>query len=368
MVGNESAEAPPGLPEPAWDGVLELPVGSASVRGAVFCSARRRALESFLCCVVAIKLVPRTIPETSKRQIVSTVQEKNDEKVTSIGQRVKLLRERLGISQTELAERMGFSRNYISVVENGKKPAHRFVRALELLEEAPIPFSGQTATVREEGYSAGPRGRIKARRLHLRLSLEDLAKLTGYPKSTLRNVEDGLARAEERLLRQLAKHLDLPLDELIGGSDYPHLVDGGRTDRAEPNIATEPGLTAQVIPQLSWAQAGTSAAWDDVFEHEGFTAFNLKDKKAVALQIRGDSMEPQFPHGTIAIVYPTWEAKSGDLVIARLVDGTVMFKRLHVDGERYTFISLNPIYPPLTVEKSKIEKLLPVGGTYRNQL
>jgi SOS-response transcriptional repressor LexA len=86
----------------------------------------------------------------------------------------------------------------------------------------------------------------------------------------------------------------------------------------------------------------------------------------VAVQIRGDSMAPEFPHGTIAIVYPSWEAKNGDLVIARLNDGTVMFKRLHVDGDNFTFISLNPIYPPLTVDKSRIEKVLPVGGTFQN--
>jgi SOS-response transcriptional repressor LexA len=77
-------------------------------------------------------------------------------------------------------------------------------------------------------------------------------------------------------------------------------------------------------------------------------------------------MAPQFPEGTIAILYPSWEAKSGDLVIARLTDGTVMFKRLHVDGDSYTFISLNPLYPPRTVKRSEIEKVLPVGGTFQN--
>ncbi len=79
-------------------------------------------------------------------------------------------------------------------------------------------------------------------------------------------------------------------------------------------------------------------------------------------------MEPQFPQGTIAVVYPSLKAKSGDLVIARLNDGTVLFKRLHVDGDHYSFISLNPIYPPVTVEKAKIEMVLPVGGTFQNQL
>ena len=284
------------------------------------------------------------------------------------GQRVRALREKLGITQSELAERMRFSRNYISMVEQGQEPRHRFIRALELLEQAPVINIEQTSVVREDPFAATPRGMIKSRRKELDLTLEDLAKLTGYRKSTIQNVEEGHIRASEKLLRLLATHLDAPLDELKGGSDYPQLVGAGRPFAADANIITEPGITARTIPLLSWAQAGTSEAWDDIYEHEGFVGFNVLDPKAVAVKIRGDSMEPQFPQGTIAIVYPSREAKSGDLVIARLLDGTVMFKRLHVDGDRYTFISLNPIYPPLTVEKAKIEKVLPVGGTFQNQL
>jgi len=288
--------------------------------------------------------------------------------MNKIGQRVLALRKKLGITQQELSRRMGFVRNYISLVENGREPSHRFIRALELLEQAPEQHIEQESVVREEPFAATPRGLIKTRRKELGLSLEDLARLTGHEKSVIRNVEEGHTPASEKLLRLLSIHLDLPVEDLMGGSDYPHLSGAGRTYGAQPNVRTEPGVVARVIPLLSWAQAGTTQAWDDVYEHEGFIGFNVRDPKAVAVQIRGDSMAPQFPQGTIAIVYPTWEAKSGDLVIARLNDGTVMFKRLHVDGDHYTFISLNPIYPPLTVEKSKIEKVLPVGGTFQNQL
>jgi len=288
--------------------------------------------------------------------------------MNTIGQRVKALRDKLGLTQTELANRMRFSRNYISIVEGGREPSPKFVQALELLEQAPVQNSEQTSMIREETHGGTPRERIKARRQELGLTLEHLAELTGYQKSTLRNVEEGHTRASEGLLKRLAFHLDLPLDELMGGSDYPHMTGAGRTFGASANIVTPPGMTARVIPKLSWAQAGTTEAWEDVYEHEGFIGFNVRDSKAIAVEIRGDSMAPQFPQGTIAIVYPGWEAKSGDLVIARLNDGTVMFKRLHVDGDHYTFISLNSIYPPLTVEKSKIEKVLPVGGTFQSQL
>ena len=163
--------------------------------------------------------------------------------------------------------------------------------------------------------------------------------------------------------------------------NYISLVENGQMpsnkfirelDRLEqgtaPDIEHEARLTASTIPLLSWAEAGTTEAWKQVQDHKGITCFNVGDDKAVAVEIRGDSMEPQFPQGTIAIVYPSSKAKSGDLVIAQLKDGTVLFKRLHVDGAQYTFISLNPLYPPITVEKTKVERVLPVGGTYQNQL
>ena len=142
------------------------------------------------------------------------------------------------------------------------------------------------------------------------------------------------------------------------------LLEQGPLPDRESKTATAP----DIIPLLSWVQAGTKEAWDRLYEHNDFTGFNLHDPKAVALQIRGDSMEPQFQQGTIAIVYPTRQAKSGDLVIARLNDGTVLFKRLHVDGARYTFISLNPIYPPLTLENSTVERVLAVACTFKEHL
>lgn len=278
--------------------------------------------------------------------------------VNNIGLRLRALRERLGITQTELSERMSYARNYISLIENGRKPARRFIQALELIEKTPTPNSGHPG----DPFDSTPRGLIKARRKEMGLSLDELAKRTGYQKSAIRNVEEGHTRAGEALLKQLAVHLDLPLEDLMGGSDMPHLTGSGRTFGATANVNTPPGMSVKVIPLLSSAQAGV-AQWDDVYEHEGIPAFNIKDPKAVAITIRGDSMEPKYQEGTVAIIYPSIEAKNGDLVIARLSDGSVMFKRLQIDGDKYIFISLNPIYPPRTVEKSMVEKIVPVGMT-----
>ena len=51
------------------------------------------------------------------------------------------------------------------------------------------------------------------------------------------------------------------------------------------------------------------------------------------MQILGDGMAPQFPQGTIAIVYPSSEAKSGNLVIAQKGD----FRQQHGDDHPIRF-------------------------------
>ena len=237
-----------------------------------------------------------TFPERSDNDVPNIVKMPTGKfkKVNNTGQRVRALRQRMGITQADLAERMGFVRNYISLVENGREPSHRFVRALELIEQAPTPHIEHSTVMPEEPFAP--------------------------------------------------------------------------TVRDEDMETGEPAVTTRAIPLLSWAQAGTAQAWEDLDEYERFVGFNVRDSRAVAVRIRGDGMAPQFPHGTIAVVYPGWEAKSGDLVIARLKDGTVVFRRLHVDGNHYTFISHNPIYPPQTVERSKVDKVFPVGGTFQSHL
>jgi len=54
-------------------------------------------------------------------------QKKSTHVTNTIGQRVLALRKRLGITQAEIARRMGFVRNYISLIENGRTPSHKFV-------------------------------------------------------------------------------------------------------------------------------------------------------------------------------------------------------------------------------------------------
>ena len=56
-------------------------------------------------------------------------------------------------------------------------------------------------------------------------------------------------------------------------------------------------------------------------EQEQIVVYGSQDPQALAVSIRGDAMEPEYKEGTIAVVYPSRTAKSGDLVVAWLGDG-----------------------------------------------
>jgi len=50
-------------------------------------------------------------------------------------QRLRNVRFRLGLSQAELANRMGISRNYLSMIEGGKEPSNPILHLINLLEK-----------------------------------------------------------------------------------------------------------------------------------------------------------------------------------------------------------------------------------------
>lgn len=134
----------------------------------------------------------------------------------------------------------------------------------------------------------------------------------------------------------------------------------------EPDAEIEGScLTVEKIPLLSWTEAGELQNWDDAHQYGEAVAYGSRDPKALGVRIRGRAMEPEYGEGTIAVVYLSHQPRNGDLVMAWLAGGGLLFNRLQTNGEQLTFISSNPVYPPVTLEKSQVAMMAPVGITQR---
>ena len=163
------------------------------------------------------------------------------------------------------------------------------------------------------------------------------------------------------------------LEKLMAGSDHPVIVseDGGSgTYGSTPNVTVPPGSKARYVPLLSWAQAGAldAAHLDEGYDYEGVISIDIADPRAFAVEIKGDSMTPRIGAGDRAIVCPSREPRTGDTVIARTLDGDVMYKLFQSkDGGKIVVLSSwNPAFPPIEIPREEIAWIYPVKQVVQN--
>lgn len=135
-----------------------------------------------------------------------------------------------------------------------------------------------------------------------------------------------------------------------------------------------PVTTTRRVPLISWIQAGSWAGIEDPYAPGDAPIWVITDDdvgpNAFALEVRGDSMtnpngSPSFPEGTVIVVDPAREARSGQLVIARLDDEQeATFKRLVIDGGAVYLDPLNPRRDQLRVTTQMTICGVVVGRAY----
>lgn len=123
------------------------------------------------------------------------------------------------------------------------------------------------------------------------------------------------------------------------------------------------------LPVLSWAQAGQAVDFQQMpDEWEGSVASEVTDDKAFAVRLRGDSMEPRFEDGDMAVLLPSVPATNGEIVVANLKNEGILCKIMHVqlDKNLITLSSYNPAYPPMQYRREDFHWMFPVAQVVKN--
>lgn len=132
-------------------------------------------------------------------------------------------------------------------------------------------------------------------------------------------------------------------------------VDHGRRPAEAFNIP----LPSSKIPIVSWAQAGPDGFFEDSHATgSGFGEINrpydVSDPQAYALIVSGDSMAPKYEAGEIIVVSPSAGVQTGDYAVVRLVDGSVMAKRVKSKNAHFVLESINPGFELIECRKEDI--------------
>ncbi len=91
-------------------------------------------------------------------------------------------------------------------------------------------------------------------------------------------------------------------------------------------------------------------------------------REIFALRALGDSMIPEFEHGTVIIVDPEAVVKDGSYVIAQ-IDGEYIFRQLIIKAEKYYLQPLNDIYETIEISGLKdLEGVVIQAGNRRKEM
>lgn len=204
--------------------------------------------------------------------------------------------------------------------------------------------------------------RLRIARTRLGLTQRGLADLTGFSLSAIGNWESGQNMPSPTKLGALARKLEVTIDFLLGNEE-------ASVSRSDARIVQGPASGIRQVPIVAWAHAGGLKAYTDLDAswHE-FTATTCRDEDCFAVTIEGDSMEPKYSAGDIAILMPNVEPRNGCLVVCKLKNEGVFFKLFHQssDGRLFRLSSYNSVYPVMECRKDDFIWIYPVYQVTKN--
>lgn len=113
-----------------------------------------------------------------------------------------------------------------------------------------------------------------------------------------------------------------------------------------------------MIPVLGRVVAGyAEQAIEDVLEEIAISKSMAEQGQHVGLQVKGDSMEPQFFAGDTVVVRLQPDVDSGDIAVVFINNSEANVKKLIKTPTGIKLLSFNPDYPPFEYSRREIEEL-----------
>ncbi|GAB6189373.1 hypothetical protein JCM30566_11120 [Marinitoga arctica] len=177
--------------------------------------------------------------------------------------------------------------------------------------------------------------RIEYLRKKKGLSREKLGGIIGIAGNSVYRIEAGMNLPSAEVIIELAKYFDVPTDYILGFNSDPNSEVGS--------------LSMKKIPVYEKVAAGVTGVAEPTDYPIDEIYLPMGSKGEFAVEVVGDSMEPEIKEGDYVIVDPNAYIESGNRVIALINNGSdalVKVYRKIMDGPVMLF-SLNQKYEPI---------------------
>lgn len=189
--------------------------------------------------------------------------------------------------------------------------------------------------------------RLKILRKQNNLTQIALAAKLNLDKSSIAKYESANVTPSPDILLKMASIFGVSVDYLLGRNNY------------EDNYPRQPEPTNGVwIPVLGKVQAGIPIeAVEEIIDYEEISKSMAEQGDYFALQIKGDSMEPQLYENDVAIVKQQNDCDSNDIAVVLVNGDEATIKRIKKGPEGLMLIPNNPTYEPMFYNNEQIANL-----------
>jgi len=170
------------------------------------------------------------------------------------------------------------------------------------------------------------------------LSQATVAGILGISPQAYSNYETGNREPSSDTLTKLATYFEVSVDFLLG-----HETTRNRHDHKIPILGSVPaGVPIEAIEDI-----------------EGYVdlSYSTSNKEIFALQVKGNSMEPEIRNKDFVLVSSQETIESGEIAVVRVNGEEATVKRVKLLSNGIMLIPINPDYDPVFFDKDQVAQL-----------
>ncbi len=201
---------------------------------------------------------------------------------------------------------------------------------------------------------------LKDLRIKAHLSTRQVYELSGVSNGYLSLVENGKRRASAIVLKKLAQFYNVDYMELYEKAGYVDLIDSVDTELLEKIGALPlPSTDIVSVPIIGLVKAG----YDYLAQENHIGTITIEKSivgdgdKYFALEVKGDSMAPDFKQGDIVIVRQQNDCENNDIAIVIVNGDEGTIKKIRKSESGIILQPLNPNYEPIVYTNQEIKSL-----------
>ena len=188
---------------------------------------------------------------------------------------------------------------------------------------------------------------IKNLRKELKLSQSEFAAMFNVHQTAVSQWEQGRTVPDIDTAIRIAEEFKVSLEYVLDKTNL----------RLESAEISKPSSGIR-IPVYGKVAAGIPIdAIEDIIDYEELSEEMASHGEYIALQIKGDSMEPKISEGDVVIVRLQSDFNNGDTVIVLVNGDEATCKKIKKTPEGVMLISTNPNYEPMFYSKKEVEDL-----------